>query len=105
MSHTIPFRLVFPTHLVNVLDDAWLGEVLPDDGVRKRERGRGPGHTGTRVRIRSPALALSLPTTTEIPLPEGVAPPSEDPDDLPEGGATEPPPEPRWGELGLEDLQ
>ena len=43
-------------------------------------------------------------TQTEIPLPDGVSPPHEDPDDL-QDGAPEPPAEPRWGELGLEDLQ
>jgi len=99
MSATIPFALIFPTHLLDVLDDAWLGETLPDDGEKIERRG-GAGS----IRALFPLTLSSLSQPLEIPLPDGVAAPSEDPDDLPEGGP-EPPPEPRWGELGLEELQ
>jgi hypothetical protein len=87
MAATIPFALIFPTHLLDIMDDAWLGEGLPDD---------------------------------DVPLPPGVAPPSDDPDELglvPGGavggggggnglGGGEPgAAEARWGELGLAELQ
>ena len=63
MSSTIPFSLIFPTHLLDVLDDAWLGETLPDDGEGvKRDRERLARPEKARVeRILFNLLLFSLP--------------------------------------------
>jgi hypothetical protein len=36
MASTIPFQLVFPTELVDLIDAAWMGDVMPQDGENMR---------------------------------------------------------------------
>lgn len=100
MAHTIPYALVFPTHLVDALDAAWLKDELPDDGEwwwwRERER----------AKRRPPCVFIlpSFPSSSDVPLPDGVDPPVEpDAGDV-GGGETGPAEEDRWGELGLQEL-
>jgi hypothetical protein len=33
MSHTVPAALIFDPQLVDVVDEEWLMEALPDDGA------------------------------------------------------------------------
>ena len=36
MASTIPFQLVFPTELVDLIDSAWMGDIMPQDGEKRR---------------------------------------------------------------------
>eukprot|EP00193_Tetraselmis_chui_P021173 CAMPEP_0177772884 /NCGR_PEP_ID=MMETSP0491_2-20121128/12522_1 /TAXON_ID=63592 /ORGANISM="Tetraselmis chuii, Strain PLY429" /LENGTH=71 /DNA_ID=CAMNT_0019290847 /DNA_START=79 /DNA_END=294 /DNA_ORIENTATION=- len=71
MSATVSYSLTCHPHLLDVLDDEWRQDKLPDD---------------------------------DIPLPEGVQPPSDDHEDLGEIDL-KPGEKEKWPELGLSHTQ
>ena len=95
--------------LLDVVDEEWMRESLPDDGGWwTRERGRGGGETGWQsTRAQPPPthspLSHKKKQTTAVPLPERVTPPSEETEDLQPD--PQPPQKERWADLGLNALQ
>ena len=103
MSHTVPYALLFPTHLVDALDATWLQEELPDDGARvlkererREERMQTPSH---------PSFHRTPFRHTDVPLPDGVDPPVDETDDaLRDAGGEAGGEDDRWPELALGEL-
>jgi len=89
MASTIPFQLVFPTELVDLIDAAWMGDVMPQDGERGTG-GRGNDDFKRRratvdslnLRPRPPLFKNLSKKKTDDPLPPGVTLPPDDLDDF-----------------------
>ena len=93
MASTIPFQLVFPTELVDLIDAAWMGDVMPQDGEERTKRlmllSDESDHrllfSRSKKKTRPRPLkyfSKNIYSTTDDPLPPGVTLPPDDLDDF-----------------------
>ena len=94
-SANVHYAQISDPQLLDIVDEDWMREKLPDDG---RLVG-GSGGGGGEKRAPSPTSRKHKKYNTAVPLPERVTPPSEETDDLQPD--PQPPQKERWGDLGL----
>lgn len=118
MAQTIDYSLISNPELLDIVDEEWMRDTMPDDSESLQGcTGRAPhyycsGHKAARTGGLHEAslagwallhpqhvLTVHLVRCAGIPLPEGVSPPSDDldaADDAKENGKVE-----KWHELAL----
>ena len=101
------YSLIGEPELLDVIDDDWLRACLPDDGALPHTRACTHAHPSPRKFV----FAYSTPRTSvteflalspDVPMPEGVPPPTDDHEELRTGVHSKSPE--KWGELALQSI-
>lgn len=98
MSQSLHYSLTTHANLLDVLDEAWRQDTLPDDGEGGQE-----GEHAMRFGRQSQRKRM-LVARADIPLPEGLVPPLEETEDLREGLQSQEKHTAQWQELGLNTI-